>query len=411
MNLRNFLRATSLIFLIKRLLRPSRIVKGVAGLAVLTTLLTSVLPHGFDTISEQLNLPNPISSGTLLADLSTQAQAKVSDIPSYEGHPYTVLNQNKPEFASKYLNETRAFETYSSLDKKGRCGVAFANICEEIMPTQPRGDISSIHPSGWQKNMGWERCHLIGFQLAGENANEKNLITGTHYLNVTGMLPFENMIADYVKETKNHVLYRVTPLYKSDKELVARGVQMEAYSVEDHGEGIFFNVFCHNVKPGKDIDYKTGYVTTSSTPNITVKTTKKTYKKSVLAKKSCSFSMGIKTSCGSYTCKKSSGSSCLSVNTKGYVKVKKGTKVGTYTIKVKITAKNKGKTRSATKKVSVTVTDEDSDGSSSNQTVYWVDNGEVYHTSKNCSSLSNSRNIHEGTIAQSGKSRKCSRCP
>ncbi|MBO5461599.1 MAG: DNA/RNA non-specific endonuclease, partial [Ruminococcus sp.] len=147
----------------------------------------------------------------------------------------------------------------------GRCGEAYANICQELMPTEERGNISSVKPSGWVNaeydfidgKYLYNRCHLIGFQLAGENANECNLITGTRYFNVEGMLPFENMIADYVKETENHVLYRVTPIYEGSN-LVASGVQMEAKSVEDDGEGILFNVYCYNVQPGVEIDYATG---------------------------------------------------------------------------------------------------------------------------------------------------------
>ena len=159
------------------------------------------------------------------------------------------------------------FEYYSDLDELGRCGVAYANICQELMPTEKRESISSVTPSGWNNKKydsglvdgGWiyNRCHLIGFQLAGENANPKNLITGTRYLNIEGMLPFENMIADYVHETDNHVLYRVTPVYTGDN-LVADGVQLEGWSVEDAGEAICFNVFAYNIQPGIGIDYATG---------------------------------------------------------------------------------------------------------------------------------------------------------
>ena len=158
------------------------------------------------------------------------------------------------------------FEEYSDLDEYGRCGVAFANICVDIMPTEPRGEIGMIKPSGWHTIRYddlidgmylYNRCHLIGYQLAGENANEKNLITGTRYMNVDGMLPFENAVADYVAETQNHVLYRVTPDFQGN-DLVARGVQIEAYSIEDNGAGICFNVYVHNVQPGITIDYSTG---------------------------------------------------------------------------------------------------------------------------------------------------------
>ena len=192
------------------------------------------------------------------------AQLQSEDIPSYTGSPYTQLNDNVPDFPLDDYT-TEAFETYSDLDELGRCGVAYANVCQELMPTQKRGKIGQVKPSGWQTakydsvdgKYLYNRCHLIGYQLTGENANEKNLITGTRYLNVDGMLPFENMVADYVKETGNHVLYRVTPIFTGDN-LVADGVQMEAESVEDNGDGILFNVFCYNVQPGIGIDYATG---------------------------------------------------------------------------------------------------------------------------------------------------------
>ena len=192
------------------------------------------------------------------------AQLQSEDIPSYTGSPYTQINDNVPDFPLDDYT-TEAFETYSDLDELGRCGVAHANVCQELMPTQKRGKIGQVKPSGWQTakydsvdgKYLYNRCHLIGYQLTGENANEKNLITGTRYLNVDGMLPFENMVADYVKETGNHVLYRVTPIFTGDN-LVADGVQMEAESVEDNGDGILFNVFCYNVQPGIGIDYATG---------------------------------------------------------------------------------------------------------------------------------------------------------
>ena len=174
------------------------------------------------------------------------------------------VNNNIPYFTSSDLTTT-AFENYSSLDNLGRCGVAYANICKEIMPTEERGKIGQVKPTGWHTvkydNVDgkylYNRCHLIGYQLSGENANEKNLITGTRYMNVDGMLPFENMVADYVKETNNHVLYRVTPIFEGSN-LLANGVLMEAKSVEDNGDGILFNVFCYNVQPGITINYATG---------------------------------------------------------------------------------------------------------------------------------------------------------
>lgn len=186
-------------------------------------------------------------------------------VPVYSGEPYAELNGNVPYFTDSEKT-TNVFENYSDLDTLGRCGAAYANICKELMPTEERGEIGMIKPSGWHTvryddiihdKYLYNRCHLIGFQLAGENANEKNLVTGTRYMNVDGMLPFENMVADYVKETDNHVLYRVTPIFIGD-DLVCRGVEMEAYSVEDGGKGITFHVFVYNVQPGIEIDYATG---------------------------------------------------------------------------------------------------------------------------------------------------------
>ncbi len=188
----------------------------------------------------------------------------LENIPEFSGSPYVVLNDNQPLFTEDDYT-TKAFESYAELDKLGRCGVTYACIGVEIMPTEERGSIGQVKPSGWvtakydfvDGKYLYNRCHLIGFQLTGENANTSNLITGTRYLNVQGMLPFENMVADYVKETENHVLYRVTPIFEGDN-LVASGVVMEAWSVEDEGEGICFNVYCYNVQPGVKIDYKTG---------------------------------------------------------------------------------------------------------------------------------------------------------
>lgn len=208
-----------------------------------------------------------ILSGNGMPWMTADAYAAVdlTQIPEYTGSPYTVINDNEPEFGTDDFT-TEAFEDYSELDDLGRCGVAYANICQEIMPTEKRGAIGMIKPSGWhtvkypeliKDRYLYNRCHLIGFQLAGENANTKNLITGTRYLNVDGMLPFEDEVADYVKETDNHVLYRVTPVFDGDN-LVASGVQMEAESVEDDGAGVKFNVFCYNIQPGIGIDYATG---------------------------------------------------------------------------------------------------------------------------------------------------------
>lgn len=185
----------------------------------------------------------------------------LSEVPAYSGEPYVAINNNTPGFNDEELTTT-SFETYSTLDYLGRCGVAYACIGTDLMPTEDRGSISEVTPSGWinkeyDGQYLYNRCHLIGFQLSGENANERNLITGTRYMNVEGMLPFENMIADYVHETDNHVLYRVTPIYDGTN-LVASGVQLEAESVEDDGEGVLFNVYVYNVQPGITIDYATG---------------------------------------------------------------------------------------------------------------------------------------------------------
>lgn len=197
---------------------------------------------------------------------STTTGTKISldDIPEFSGSPYVAINDNQPSFTEDDYT-TDAFEEYTELDYLGRCGVTYACIGVEIMPTEKRGDIGMVKPTGWVTSKYdfvdgrylYNRCHLIGHQLTGENANTSNLITGTRYMNTQGMLPFENMIADYVKETDNHVLYRVTPIFEGEN-LVANGVQMEAWSVEDDGDGICFNVYCYNVQPGVQIDYATG---------------------------------------------------------------------------------------------------------------------------------------------------------
>lgn len=195
----------------------------------------------------------------------TPESISLTDIPEYSGSPYVEINGNEPLFTEKQKEITESFETYAELDNLGRCGVTFACIGEDLMPTGERGEIGQVKPTGWHTvkydfvdgRYLYNRCHLIGWQLTGENANRSNLITGTRYMNVDGMLPFENMVDDYIEETGNHVLYRVTPLFVED-ELVARGVTIEAYSVEDDGEGICFYVYCYNVQPGVRIDYATG---------------------------------------------------------------------------------------------------------------------------------------------------------
>ena len=190
--------------------------------------------------------------------------SSVESIPEYDGNTFVVVDDNQPDFTEEEITD-KAFEEYSELDELGRCGPAEASVGQEIMPTEERGPIGQVKPSGWHTvkydfvdgKYLYNRCHLLGYQLTGENANEKNLITGTRYLNVEEMLPFENLIADYVKETDNHVMYRVTPIFEGDN-LVATGVEMEAYSVEDNGEGVSFHVFCYNVQPDVKIDYATG---------------------------------------------------------------------------------------------------------------------------------------------------------
>lgn len=196
--------------------------------------------------------------------VNNNSYVSLDAIPAYDGKAYVAVNNNEPFFMDSDMTTT-AFENYSDLDSLGRCGVAYANICKDIMPTEERGKIGMIKPSGWhtvkydviKDRYLYNRCHLVGYQLAGENANPKNLITGTRYLNVEGMLPFENLVADYVNNTGNHVLYRVTPMF-SGSNLVANGVLIEAKSVEDNGGGILFNVYCYNVQPGVGINYENG---------------------------------------------------------------------------------------------------------------------------------------------------------
>lgn len=195
---------------------------------------------------------------------SNTATVKESQIPDYTGSPYTVVENNNPNLGAS--DAKGVTEDYSSLDTLGRCGVVMAVVSPKTMPTEERGSIGMVKPSGWHTiryddlvdgKYLYNRCHLLGYQLTGENANRKNLVTGTRYMNVDGMLPFENQVADYVEQTGDSVLMKVTPVFVDD-ELVARGVQMEALSLDDDGKGVRFNVFCHNVQPGVSIDYETG---------------------------------------------------------------------------------------------------------------------------------------------------------
>ncbi len=217
--------------------------------AIITLILITIIGYYQETIT-----------GFLLSSKSY----KLEDIPEYYGEPYVYINDNKPNFTDDELT-TSPFEKYSEHDLLDRSGVAFANVSIDTMPTKERGSIGMIKPSGWHTvkydivdgKYLYNRCHLIGYQLTGENANEENLITCTRYMNTGAMLEFENKVADYVKKTKNHVLYRVTPIYIGSN-LLASGVQIEAESVEDQGEGILFNVYIYNVQEGIEIDYATG---------------------------------------------------------------------------------------------------------------------------------------------------------
>lgn len=212
----------------------------------------------------------------------------LSNIPDYDGKAYVELNGNVPEFSKSEKTYSESFEEYGKLDSLGRCTYAVSCIGKDLMPTEKRGSIGSVKPSGWHISKYdfvdgkylYNRCHLIGYQLTAENANERNLITGTRYLNVEGMLPFENDVADYIEITNNHVYYKVTPIFEGNN-LVANGVQMQAYSVEDNGQGISFNVYCYNVQPGVAIDYATGdnqaVASSSITSTSSDEADKKTY--------------------------------------------------------------------------------------------------------------------------------------
>lgn len=238
------------------------------GPAVTLVLAVGYSFYGTTEAGNTNNIVEVTSSEEALQEdtIEYSASLSLSDVGAYTGKPYVEINGNVPYFSEEEKLNTSAFEQYSNLDSLGRCGVAYANVCPELMPTEERGEIGSIKPSGWHTvnyheyidgNYLYNRCHLIGYQLSGENANEKNLITGTRYLNVQGMLPFENEVADYVERSGNHVLYRVTPVFDGNN-LVSSGVLIEGYSVEDKGAGVCFNVYCYNVQPGIVICYATG---------------------------------------------------------------------------------------------------------------------------------------------------------
>lgn len=221
--------------------------------------LTSLQGEGSQNTSGSQSAQTTIASTGTVENADT-----VEDVPEYTGQPYVEINDNEPSFTEEEMT-TESYEEYSPLDELGRCQTAEACIGEDLMPTEKRESISSVKPTGWinkpydvvDGGYLYNRCHLIGFQLTGENANEENLITGTRYMNVDGMLPFEDEVADYIHETDNHVMYRVTPVFEGD-DLVASGVQMEAKSVEDDGAGVTFNVYVYNVQPYIVINYETG---------------------------------------------------------------------------------------------------------------------------------------------------------
>lgn len=222
-----------------------------------------------DTVPSQSDAPSASqgqqAESSAPTEITTASSFSLSDVPAYSGKAYISVNGNVPYFTAAELTTT-SFETYSDLDTLGRCGVTYACIGQDLMPTKERGSIGMVKPTGWHTvryddlvdgKYLYNRCHLIGYQLTGENANTQNLITGTRYLNIEGMLPFENMVADYIQETNNHVLYRVTPIFEGNN-LLANGVLMEGYSVEDKGAGVSYCVFAYNVQPGIEIDYATG---------------------------------------------------------------------------------------------------------------------------------------------------------
>ena len=243
----------------------TRICQSAITLLLALSLSLSSVPYLTDAI---------VTEPAITAQAATQSFS-IEDVPKYNGKASVKVNGNKPYFTAKEKENTKVFESYHKLDKLGRCGVAYANICPELMPTEERGAIGSVKPTGWHTvkyngivdgNYLYNRCHLIAYCLAAENANKKNLITGTRYMNNEGMLPYETKVAQYVEDTGNHVLYRVTPVFEGNN-LLASGVLMEAYSVEDKGKGICFCVYCYNVQPDITINYKNGNSKLSSGAN------------------------------------------------------------------------------------------------------------------------------------------------
>ena len=348
------------------------------------------------------------SGKTETSNQTTVQSISLSSIPKYNGKAYVSINNNVPFFTETDLTTT-SYEKYSKLDSLGRCGVAIASVGKDLMPTEERGSTGSVKPTGWHTvkykgidgNYLYNRCHLIGYQLSGENANEKNLITGTRYMNVEGMLPFENMVADYVKETNNHVLYRVTPMFEG-KNLLASGVLIEAKSVEDNGKGIQFNVYCYNVQPGIEINYKTGE---SSGPEYTGTTTQT----SASTTNSSTSNKNNSTSNSSTSNKNTS----TNTNTSSSNKNTSTTPNTGTTNKDTTSSSNSNKNTSSSQTTTSKDITSSSSNNSSNGTYYFTKSGKSYHTTKNCPTLSRSKNILEGTIKEAisqGKSDPCDRC-
>ena len=297
-------------------------------------------------------LSNTKTEDGQVAETNKNNAIQIDSIPAYSGAPYVEINGNVPFFTDAD-STTDAFEIYSDHDSMGRCGVAYANICKELMPTEKRGEIGAVRPSGWHTvkyagidgNYLYNRCHLIGYQLAGENANEKNLITGTRYLNVDGMLPFEDRVDNYVDSTAHHVLYRVTPVFDGNN-LLASGVLMEAKSVEDNN--LQFCVYCYNVQPGVTISYADG---SSSGPE---------------------FTGSVKIGTGNAAAAVGSGSS------------------------------------QQVQQITPTAPQQAADAN--DPIVYWTQNGKSYHSTSKCSTLSRSKNIFSGPLSQCPKKDPCDRC-
>lgn len=291
----------------------------------------------------------------------TKAKITLDNLPAYSGKAYVEINGNVPSFKKAELT-TKSFESYSKQDSLGRCGVAFANVCKDTMPTEERGSIGMVKPTGWHTvkydNVDgkylYNRCHLIGYQLTAENTNERNLITGTRYMNVEGMLPFENKVADYIDSTGNHVLYRATPIFKGSN-LLASGVQLEAYSVEDKGKGVCFNVYCYNVQPDIVIDYSGGSSKLSDNAIVSIKLNYSKYSLKVGQTKTFVATTSPEKAAKSVKWY-SSNNKVATVNSKGKVTAKKA---GTVTITAKTTNGLKATCKITVKNNSVTVDNSD----------------------------------------------------